>query len=388
MAKRRTVLILNLVFSLFFLFNALAILAGYSLYPAHWPVLLLSAALGNLLWILIPLILRGHTSPFLRVTRALLSPLWVLWTFFILLNTIFLLALALVWLVTLRWGGHPFWSFAQIPFNVFLGALAFIVVVGFIQHLFTVRLERVRVPIPGLPKAFEGFKIAMVSDTHMGLFSRLSRMRQFSRLALKENPDLFTVCGDITDDDPFYMPKFLKGLDPLPDSLPQYGILGNHDIYANPVKTLDALKGSRLKMLVNEGVEIKRGDASIWFAGVGDQGGRRMGQPGEYSPDYEKALKGKPEGAPTILLAHQPQNFKESIQRGVELTLSGHTHGGQFGFKFLKWSLAKPFLKFDMGLFKEGKSKLYVSTGTGYWGLPVRFGLSPEITLIELVPES
>jgi predicted MPP superfamily phosphohydrolase len=86
-------------------------------------------------------------------------------------------------------------------------------------------------------------------------------------------------------------------------------------------------------------------------------------------------------------LAHQPQGFKESKRLGVELTLSGHTHGGQFGFKALNWSLAKPLLKYDMGLFREGNSRLYVTTGTGYWVLPVRFGLSPEVSLIELVAD-
>jgi hypothetical protein len=270
---------------------------------------------------------------------------------------------------------------------VFLGVLAFILLEGYFQNLLTVKLERVQVPIANLPPAFHGFKIAMISDLHVGLFSRLSRLRQFSRMALKENPDLFVVCGDITDDDAFYMPKFLRGLDPLPESLPQFGILGNHDIYADPVRTLEALQGSRVRMLVNEGLEIKRGGASIWLAGVGDQGARPVNHSGDFSPDFEKALQGKPPGIPTLLLAHQPQGFKESKRLGVELTLSGHTHGGQFGFKVLKWSLAKPLLKYDMGLFREGNSRLYVTSGTGYWVLPVRFGLSPEVSLIELVPE-
>jgi predicted MPP superfamily phosphohydrolase len=386
LAKRRTVLIFNLVFSIFFLVNAAAILAGYNLYPRHWLVLLMSATLGNLLWLLIPLILRGHTSPFFRWAKALLTPLFVFWTFLSLLATLVLLVLAVLWFLIFHWGGLPFWSFAEIPFNLFLGAIAFIVVTGFFQNLFLVRMERVRVPVQGLSEEFKGFKIGMVSDTHVGLFTRLSRLRHFSRLIAKENPGLFAVCGDITDDDPYFIPKFLQGLDPLPESLPQYGILGNHDIYANPSKTLEAMKKGRMRMLLNEGVLIQKGKAGLWFAGVGDPGGRRMNMPGEFSPDYDKALRNKPAGVPTVLLAHNPQNFPESVQRGVELTLSGHTHGGQLGFKALKWSLARLFLKFDMGLFREGKSRLYVSTGTGYWGLPVRFGLSPELSLIELVP--
>jgi predicted MPP superfamily phosphohydrolase len=140
-------------------------------------------------------------------------------------------------------------------------------------------------------------------------------------------------------------------------------------------------------MLVNEGLEIKRGGVSIWLAGVGDQGGRPIDHPKDFLPDFDKALLEKPAGIPTVLLAHQPKGFQEAVKRGVELTLSGHTHGGQFGFKPLGWSLAKPLLGYDMGLFREGNCRLYVSSGTGYWVLPVRFGLSPEVSLIELVPE-
>lgn len=112
-----------------------------------------------------------------------------------------------------------------------------------------------------------------------------------------------------------------------------------------------------------------------------------MNHTGDFGSDFDKALQGKPSGIPTVMLAHQPQGFRETIKRGVELTLSGHTHGGQFGFKPLKWSLAKPLLGYDMGLFREGSCRLYVTPGTGYWVLPVRFGLSPEVSLIELVPE-
>ena len=332
--------------------------------------------------------MRGHSSPLFRWAKTLLAPFFIFWTFLSLLSTLFLLVLAILWLLIFHWGGHPFWAFAQVPFNLFLGTLGFITVFGFFQTLFMVRVERVRVVIPGLGSVFKGYKIAMVSDTHVGLLTRLSRLRRFSRAILRENPDLFTVCGDISDDDPFYIPKFLEGFSAFPETLPQYGILGNHDIYANPAKTLRALKDSKIRMLVNEGVEIKRGGESFWLAGIGDPGGRRMGMIGEFAPDFEKALGNKPPGIPTVLLAHNPQLFKESVRRRVELTLSGHTHGGQLGFKFLKWSLAKLFLKYDMGLFRQGPSELYVSTGTGYWGMPVRFGLSPEITLIELVPET
>jgi predicted MPP superfamily phosphohydrolase len=386
LATKRTVLIVNLVLSLFFLMNVLSIWAGLDIYPGGLHFLMMAAVLGNLLWLLLPLILKRHSSPFFRLSRALLGPLWVFWNFLIFLYSAFLLLLGLVWLSVFAWKWVPFTRFAHIPSNVFLGVIGFITVVGFFQALFLVKLERVTIRIKNLPPEFAGFKIAMVSDLHVGLFTRLSRLKQFARVAQAAQPDLFVVCGDITDDDPQYLPKFLRSLEALDPYLPAVGVLGNHDVYANPEKTLHVLEDSRLLMLVNEGMEIKRGNASIWLAGVGDQGARRFGKWGSVAPDFDKALTGKPKAIPTVLLAHQPQGFKDSIERKVELTLSGHTHGGQIGFKALRWSLAKLFMKYHMGHFKEGESQLYVTPGTGYWVLPVRFGLTPEVSLIELQP--
>lgn len=387
MATKRTVLIVNLVLSLFFLMNALSIYSGLTIYPGGWHIVMIGAVLGNILWLLLPLILKRHSSPFFRLSRAVFGPFWVLWTFLVFLYSAFILILGLLWLATLGWKWIPFTRFVHMPSNIFLLVLAFICVVGFFQALFTLRLERVAIHIKNLPPEFAGFKIAMVSDLHVGLFTRLSRLRQFARAAQAAAPDLFVVCGDITDDDPQYLPKFLRSLEVLDPYLPAIGILGNHDVYADPEKTLHVLEDSRLQMLVNEGMVIKKGEASLWLAGVGDQGARRFGKWGSVAPDFDKALEGKPAGAPTVLLAHQPQGFTEAKDRNVELTLSGHTHGGQFGFRFLDWSLAKLFMKYHMGLFKEGDCQLYVTPGTGYWTLPVRFGLTPEVSLIELHPE-
>jgi predicted MPP superfamily phosphohydrolase len=386
-ATPKTVLVFNLVFSLFFLLNAFAIWAGLTLYPGKWDFLLfLSAVLGNLLWLLLPLILKRHSSPFFRFFRAVLAPFWVFWNFLIFLYSFFVLVLGIIWVAAFAWKWIPFSQFAHNPSNIFLMAITFICVVGFFQALFSIHVEKVSIKIRNLPPEFTGFKIAMISDLHVGEFTRLSRLNRFAQTAQDLDPDLFVVCGDITDDDPHYLPKFLKSLEVLDPYLPAVGVLGNHDVYSNPEKTLHILADSRLRMLVNEGYEIKRGNTSIWVAGVGDQGARRFGKWGAVAPDFDKALEGKPSHSPVVLLAHQPQGFLEAIARKVDLTLSGHTHGGQFGFRFLNWSLAKLFMKYHMGHFQEGECQLYVTPGTGHWVLPVRFGLSPEVTLIELQP--
>lgn len=386
MASRKTVLVVNLVLTLFFVANTAAIWGGMSIYPAEWRFIFGGGIVGNLLWLLLPMILSRQSSHFLRVSRAILAPFWVMWNLLVFLFSSFILFLGLIWWGTLHWGGVPFLTFAHFPANTFLSVIGAICIIGCFQALFLVRVQKARIKIKGLPREFEGFKILMVSDLHVGFFTRLSRLNQFVRIAKKRNPDLFLVCGDITDDDPHFLPKYLKSLEGLDPYLPAFGVLGNHDVYADPERTLHVLEDSRLTMLVNEGLEIRRGDASIWLAGVGDQGARRFGKWGSVAPDFDKALEKKPAGMPTVLMCHQPQGFKEAYQRNVELTLSGHTHGGQFGFKKLNWSLAKPFEKYHMGHFREGDSQLYVSTGTGFWVLPIRFGLSPELSLIELHP--
>jgi predicted MPP superfamily phosphohydrolase len=386
LATRRTVFIFNLIFSIFFLLNAIAIGGGLSLYPQKWIFIFLAAVLGNTVWLLIPFILKHHSGPKLRLVRAFLNPLWVSWILFIFLYSVFMVITGLVWLITGKGWGTPFETFALAPSNTYLTILSVIYAVGLSQMLFTVKLERVTVLIKNLPAEFAGYKIAMLTDLHVGLFTRLSRLYRHMRLANQNHPDLMVICGDITDDDFHYIPKFLKGLEALDPQIPVVGVLGNHDFYADPQKSLDCLKDSRLRIFLNQGEEIKRGSASLWLAGVSDYAAGRFGEWAFLAPDFNKALAGKPAAMPVVLMCHQPRGFKDSIQHRVDLTLSGHTHGGQLGFKTLNWSLAKLFMKYHMGLFREGESQLYVSTGTGFWALPVRFGLSPEISLIELQP--
>ncbi|HET9868888.1 MAG TPA: metallophosphoesterase, partial [bacterium] len=219
---------------------------------------------------------------------------------------------------------------------------------------------------------------------HVGLFTRPSRLRQFVRLALAEKPDLIAIAGDITDDNAYYIPKFLRSLKAVEAHIPMVAILGNHDLYGGGHETIAELRGSPLRILVNEGFALRRGKAALWVAGLSDDAARRHQRFNDLLPDLGLCLKGRPKGAPTVLLAHQPHAFEEAAKRGVELTLSGHTHGGQLGIRFLDWSLAKVFTPWHMGHFQRGKSRLYVTVGTGFWMVPFRFGLPPEISILEL----
>jgi hypothetical protein len=118
----------------------------------------------------------------------------------------------------------------------------------------------------------------------------------------------------------------------------------------------------------------------LWIAGLSDY----AAQIPSLRPNMVAALRARPAGAFPILVSHQPKSFAEARQRGIALTLCAHTHGGQCGFRPLHWSLAGLFLPYHMGLYDVGGAQLYVNTGTGYWLLPFRLGMTPEITLVEL----
>ena len=141
-------------------------------------------------------------------------------------------------------------------------------------------------------------------------------------------------------------------------------------------------------VLVNESRSLTRGGERFWIAGTGDPAGtgRPRGAGGEAAPDISRTLSRIPAGAFTIALAHNPALWPQLAERGVRLTLSGHTHYGQFSIPALGWSLASAFLDLAMGAYRSGRSLLYISPGTNYWGLPLRIGARPEVTVITLRP--
>lgn len=385
MPKPKALLKLVFVLAAFALLNLITLSAGAVLYPGRFHWFLFAFLAGNILWIFVPKIFRRKAGTFLRRARAYFGPPWFVWTIFIVLFSLFLVLDGTAWMaccVILR--PTAFASFTRPVADLYLLLLAVIWIVGMAQALVGWHVARVRVEISKLPRAFQGFKIALLSDLHVGLFTRPARLRQFVKIALREHPDLIVIAGDITDDNAYYIPKFLRSLGQVEAKIPMVAILGNHDLYGGGHETVAELKGSSLRILVNQGFALKRGRSALWIAGLSDDAARRHSRFYDLLPDWGKALKGRPKGAPTILLAHQPHTFEESVKRKIELTLSGHTHGGQLGLRFLDWSLAKIFTPWHMGHFEKEGSQLYVTVGTGFWMVPFRFGLPPEISLLEL----
>jgi uncharacterized protein len=197
-------------------------------------------------------------------------------------------------------------------------------------------------------------------------------------------PDVIAVTGDLVDDRAEDVASYASALGALDAPLGVFMIAGNHDVYAGWDSVEDGLRAHvPARLLVNEAHIIRRGDAALVLAGTGDPAGGRRGQ-SRAAPDVDRTLAAAPNGATIVALAHNPALWPALAQRGVALTLSGHTHWGQFALPSLGWSLASPFLKHAMGAYRDKDSLLYINPGTGYWGIPFRLGALPEVTLVRL----
>jgi uncharacterized protein len=154
--------------------------------------------------------------------------------------------------------------------------------------------------------------------------------------------------------------------------------MGNHDYFGDgePLVTLLGAKG--VKVLRNEGVTLTRKGRPLYLAGIDDTWTRR--------DDMDKALEARPAGAPVVMLAHDPERFRQSAKKNVALTLSGHTHGGQIAFPFLsRWlSLSHLTHHFHLGLYRSGACQLYVHPGLGTTGPPMRLGVAPAVVILTL----
>src|SRR5258706_8131965 len=367
-------LIITLVLATFLIANVAAFRILVRVHPRRRAIVIVLIVIGNAMWLFFPL-LNARTD-FSRFIRATLGPPWFAWNCFAILYSALALLLAILWLPLRK--RISFARFAHWPSRLFLWATLFALVTGVWNALVPLRIERVPVTLDALPKELVGFRIALISDLHTGLFSRRSRLETIFATAAAQKPDVILLAGDNIDDDPIFTTKLLAATRVLDARMPLLAVLGNHEMYGQPFEAIGRLRGSRIRLLVNEGAAVK----NVWIAGISDFAARTP----KLAPDVDEALRGRPPGAFPILLAHQPKAFAEGMKRKLPLTLCGHSHGGQCAIRPLGWSLSGVFLPYHMGLYRRGASQLYVNTGTGYWLLPWRFriGISPEITVIEL----
>lgn len=253
-------------------------------------------------------------------------------------------------------------------------------IVGALQAL-SPRVYRVDVPIEGLPAEFVGFKIAQISDLHIGEMIGADYVKTVVDKTNSLSADIITMTGDIIDGNPKLTAPIAQDLSRLKAIDGTFYVTGNHEYYWGVHHALHQIHQAGAKILMNENVLIRRGTAQIALAGVPDISTNGGGTPGQ-SSDPGKSVAGVAKGVVKILLAHQPVSYKAAVKAGFHLQLSGHTHGGQF----FPWSLVVClFQHYNKGLIKHDDLWIYVNRGTATWGPRIRFGIPPEISLLTLI---
>ncbi|MCI4044431.1 metallophosphoesterase [Streptomyces sp. TRM75563] len=234
-------------------------------------------------------------------------------------------------------------------------------------------VRRITVPLAKLPRAAHGFRIAVVSDIHIGPILGRAHTRRIVDTINRTSPDLVAVVGDLVDGSVADLGSAAEPLAALRARHGSFFVTGNHEYFSGAEQWVDHVRELGLHPLENARVEIEGFD----LAGVNDVAGETEGQ----GPDFVKALGDRDRGRASVLLAHQPVVIHDAVEHGVDLQLSGHTHGGQLWPGNLLAELANPTVA---GLERYGDTQLFVSRGAGAWGPPVRVGAPSDITVVEL----
>ncbi|MFE7098832.1 metallophosphoesterase [Streptomyces erythrochromogenes] len=259
-----------------------------------------------------------------------------------------------------------------------VGGAAAAVAVGTVGHgaygvLRGPSVKRVQVPLAKLPRAAHGFRIAVVSDVHLGPVLGRAHAQRIVDTVNRTQPDLIAIVGDLVDGS---VPDLGSAAEPLRGLTARHGsffVTGNHEYFSGAEQWVDHVRELGLTPLEN----ARRALPHFDLAGVNDIQGEQEGS----GPDFRAALGDRDRSRAAVLLAHQPVVIHDAVKHGVDLQLSGHTHGGQLWPGNYLAELANPTVA---GLERYGDTQLYVSRGAGAWGPPVRVGAPSDITVVEL----
>lgn len=229
-----------------------------------------------------------------------------------------------------------------------------------------------------LPAAFTGLRLVQLSDIHHGLYTRLGEVERAVELANYHQPDLVALTGDFVSNSPNYIEPVARALGRLRSSLGVFAVLGNHDHRVGADAVAAALEDQGIAVLRNRHVNLGRNGSGLTLAGVDDLGYNE--------DDLRLALLGADTDGTTILLCHNPAVLPLAVVRGVDLVLSGHTHGGQVDFPRLR-SLAhargvRVPLRLRQGWDQVGSTQIYISRGIGTVVVPVRWRCPAEIPIL------
>ena len=258
----------------------------------------------------------------------------------------------------------------------------FATLAGFAGARRRARIVNVDVPLANLPQALHGFSIAQISDVHVGATIRRSYVERIVDAVNALQPDLIALTGDFVDGPVHELATHTAPLARLSARHGAFFVTGNHEYYSGAGPWTAEFTRLGLRVLLNEHAVITHEGTSLVVAGVTDYSAHHFNP--EQRSDPQAALAGAPmDAGARILLAHQPRSATAAATAGFDLQLSGHTHGGQFW----PWNLFVRFQQpFTAGLHRLNALWVYVSRGTGYWGIPNRFGAPSEITRLRLVP--
>lgn len=274
-----------------------------------------------------------------------------------------------------------------------LVSIAYGIVLG--RFNFTVR--NFSVSFKNLPGKFDGFRIVQISDYHLGSFiHHEDQVERSIELINEQDPDLILFTGDFVNNVAEEADRFYNLFKKIRSKYGMFSILGNHD-YGDYVrwssdeakklnlnKLIDDQKNVGFDVLLNESRELKIDEEFIEIVGVENWGLPPFPQYG----DLNKALSSTNRDSFKIMMSHDPTHWDEEIlgHTNIDLTLSGHTHGAQFGIEIPGWRWSPVNMRYKRwgGMYEEGDQKLYVNTGIGFIGFPGRVGMPPEITVIEL----
>jgi predicted MPP superfamily phosphohydrolase len=336
---------------------------------------------GVMLLLVLPLVLvirgmGGNAYPSAATRIWVFRPFWY--------AQMILLMLAPAGLVGLV-AGVPFGMGQQLGRWVAGGTAAILALAALWGYAGTRRLvvRPLDVSFPDLPRGLEGMRIVQLSDLHVGPHTSRRHLTRIVEAVRRARPDLIALTGDQVDDYARDVEPLGRAFGGLSAPLGVVAIAGNHDVYAGWEPVRRGMERLGWRVLVNEAVPLERDGARFWLAGTGDPAGGRPGD-SPAAPDVARTLAAVPPDAFTIALAHNPALWPQLADRGVGLTLSGHTHHGQLSIPRLRWSVASAFLELAMGAYSQGSSVLYINPGTNFWGIPFRIGALPEVTVVTL----
>ncbi len=281
---------------------------------------------------------------------------------------------------------------AMLATTIPFGAMAY----GIISGAHDYHVKHISIKLPNLPKSFDGVRIAQLSDIHSGSFFNKTAVKGGVEMVMNEKPDIIFFTGDLVNNEAGEVKEYMDVFNKLRAPLGVFSVTGNHDYgdyknwdskEAKQQNFKDLIEAHQLlgfDLLMNENRVIEQGGDRISILGIENWGGGRFAKYGKLDQAYSGA-----EAPVKILLSHDPSHWDAQVRpsyKDIDLMLSGHTHGFQFGVEIggFKWSPSQYAYKQWAGLYQEHNQYLYVNRGFGYLGYPGRIGMPPELTIIEL----